>query len=182
MISRTMFFFVKFTGIPVWIGRKLHTRYRLSGKHKRNFAMLGGVAASVSISLQFSILIYLPSESVKTVSWVFPWQSIQIVSKSKKDLKKKISFQNLLFFSVLVYFMPSILNSVYFLLLRFHRHFAFDFGVNAHMFIMELILIIINMEFIKALSSIAIFADGLIFYFLFCLMFFVFFSSSLLNI
>lgn len=34
-------------GIPVWIGRKLHTRYRLSGKHKRNCAVLGGVAASV---------------------------------------------------------------------------------------------------------------------------------------
>ncbi|XP_055325034.1 E3 ubiquitin-protein ligase RNF19B-like [Sitodiplosis mosellana] len=37
-------------GIPVWIGRKLHTRYRLSGKHKRNFAMLGGVAASILVS------------------------------------------------------------------------------------------------------------------------------------
>lgn len=49
VISRLLLF-VKFTGIPVWIGRKLHTRYRLSGKHKRNFAMLGGVAASVSLS------------------------------------------------------------------------------------------------------------------------------------
>lgn len=39
------------TGIPVWIGRKLHTRYRLSGKHKRNCAVLGGVAASVSFKL-----------------------------------------------------------------------------------------------------------------------------------
>lgn len=36
-------------GIPVWIGRKLHTRYRLSSKHKRNCAVLGGVAASVCI-------------------------------------------------------------------------------------------------------------------------------------
>lgn len=43
--------FVRATGIPVWIGRKLHTRYRLSGKHKRNFAVLGGVAASVSIGI-----------------------------------------------------------------------------------------------------------------------------------
>lgn len=40
------------SGIPVWIGRKLHTRYRLSGKHKRNFAVLGGVAASVSSSFR----------------------------------------------------------------------------------------------------------------------------------
>ncbi|XP_031619580.1 E3 ubiquitin-protein ligase RNF19B-like [Contarinia nasturtii] len=37
-------------GIPVWIGRKLHNRYRLCGKHKRNFAVLGGVAASVLVS------------------------------------------------------------------------------------------------------------------------------------
>lgn len=42
-------------GIPVWIGRKLHTRYRLSGKHKRNFAMLGGVAASVSVFFLISM-------------------------------------------------------------------------------------------------------------------------------
>lgn len=45
--SNSVFCF-RVTGIPVWIGRKLHTRYRLSGKHKRNFAVLGGVAASVS--------------------------------------------------------------------------------------------------------------------------------------
>lgn len=35
-------------GIPVWVGRKIHTRYKLAGKHKRNFAVLGGVTASVS--------------------------------------------------------------------------------------------------------------------------------------
>lgn len=37
-------------GIPVWIGRKIHTRYRLAGKHKRNCAVLSGVAASVLVS------------------------------------------------------------------------------------------------------------------------------------
>ncbi|KAJ6638021.1 E3 ubiquitin-protein ligase RNF19A [Pseudolycoriella hygida] len=37
-------------GIPVWIGRKIHTRYRLAGKHKRNCALLSGVAASVLVS------------------------------------------------------------------------------------------------------------------------------------
>uniref|UniRef100_A0A182T0B2 RING-type domain-containing protein n=1 Tax=Anopheles maculatus TaxID=74869 RepID=A0A182T0B2_9DIPT len=36
-------------GIPVWVGRKIHTRYKSAGKHKRNFAVLGGVTASVSI-------------------------------------------------------------------------------------------------------------------------------------
>lgn len=50
-------------GIPVWIGRKLHTRYRLSGKHKRNCAVLGGVAASVSsrqlVSLCLSLREYM---------------------------------------------------------------------------------------------------------------------------
>lgn len=35
-------------GIPVWVGRKLHTRYKGASKHKRNCAVLGGVAASVS--------------------------------------------------------------------------------------------------------------------------------------
>ncbi|XP_053682134.1 E3 ubiquitin-protein ligase RNF19B-like isoform X2 [Sabethes cyaneus] len=37
-------------GIPVWVGRKIHTRYQAAGKHKRNFAVLGGVTASVIIS------------------------------------------------------------------------------------------------------------------------------------
>ena len=36
------------TGIPVWVGRKIHTRYKLAGKHKRNCAVLGAVTASVS--------------------------------------------------------------------------------------------------------------------------------------
>lgn len=37
-------------GIPVWVGRKIHTRYKTAGKHKRNFAVLGGVTASVVVS------------------------------------------------------------------------------------------------------------------------------------
>lgn len=37
-------------GIPVWVGRKIHTRYKNAGKHKRNCAVLGGVAASVIVS------------------------------------------------------------------------------------------------------------------------------------
>lgn len=35
-------------GIPVWVGRKLYTRYRTANKHKRNAAIIGGVTASVS--------------------------------------------------------------------------------------------------------------------------------------
>lgn len=35
-------------GIPVWVGRKIHTRFKLAGKHKRNCAVLGAVTASVS--------------------------------------------------------------------------------------------------------------------------------------
>ena len=34
-------------GIPVWVGRKLHTRYQTAGHNKRNAAITGGVAASV---------------------------------------------------------------------------------------------------------------------------------------
>lgn len=37
-------------GIPVWVGRKLYTRYKMSNKHKRNAAIVGGVIASVIIS------------------------------------------------------------------------------------------------------------------------------------
>nr|XP_029733796.1 E3 ubiquitin-protein ligase RNF19B-like isoform X2 [Aedes albopictus] len=37
-------------GIPVWVGRKIHTRYKSAGKHKRNLAVLGGVTASVVVS------------------------------------------------------------------------------------------------------------------------------------
>ncbi|XP_065080095.1 E3 ubiquitin-protein ligase RNF19B-like isoform X2 [Ochlerotatus camptorhynchus] len=37
-------------GIPVWVGRKIHTRYKAAGKHKRNLAVLGGVTASVIVS------------------------------------------------------------------------------------------------------------------------------------
>lgn len=37
-------------GIPVWIGRKMYTRYKNANKHKRNAAIIGGVIASVVIS------------------------------------------------------------------------------------------------------------------------------------
>ncbi|VEN35448.1 unnamed protein product [Callosobruchus maculatus] len=37
-------------GIPVWVGRKLYTRYKSVNKHKRNAAIVGGVMASVLIS------------------------------------------------------------------------------------------------------------------------------------
>lgn len=37
-------------GIPVWVGRKLYTRYKAANKHKRNAAIVGGVIASVVIS------------------------------------------------------------------------------------------------------------------------------------
>nr|CAD7405198.1 unnamed protein product [Timema cristinae] len=33
-------------GIPVWVGRKLYSRYELANKHKRNLAIAGGVTAS----------------------------------------------------------------------------------------------------------------------------------------
>ena len=34
-------------GIPVWVGRKIHSRYQATGKHRRNIAITGGVTASV---------------------------------------------------------------------------------------------------------------------------------------
>ena len=37
-------------GIPVWVGRKIHSRYQTSGKHKRNLAITSGVTASVFVS------------------------------------------------------------------------------------------------------------------------------------
>ncbi|KAL7638487.1 UNVERIFIED_CONTAM: hypothetical protein RMT77_011057 [Armadillidium vulgare] len=37
-------------GIPIWVGRKIHSRYANHGKHKRNLAMVGGVTASALIS------------------------------------------------------------------------------------------------------------------------------------
>lgn len=37
-------------GIPVWVGRKLYTRYESVNKHKRNALIAGGVAASVLVS------------------------------------------------------------------------------------------------------------------------------------
>lgn len=39
---------LKILGIPVWVGRKLYTRYKSANKHKRNAAIIGGVIASVS--------------------------------------------------------------------------------------------------------------------------------------
>lgn len=38
-------------GIPVWVGRKIHSRYQTSGKHRRNIAITSGVTASVGSSL-----------------------------------------------------------------------------------------------------------------------------------
>ncbi|XP_014203877.1 E3 ubiquitin-protein ligase RNF19A [Copidosoma floridanum] len=37
-------------GIPVWVGRKLYTRYKKVNKHKRNAFVAGGVTASILIS------------------------------------------------------------------------------------------------------------------------------------
>jgi hypothetical protein len=37
-------------GIPVWVGRKIHSRYQATGKHKRNIAITGGVTASIFVS------------------------------------------------------------------------------------------------------------------------------------
>ena len=45
-----------FAGIPVWVGRKIHTRYKPAGKSwQHKFAVLGGVAASVSFPSVLSI-------------------------------------------------------------------------------------------------------------------------------
>ncbi|KAJ1529897.1 hypothetical protein ONE63_006627 [Megalurothrips usitatus] len=35
-------------GLPVWVGKKIYTRYEFSNKHKRNLAIFGGVTATVS--------------------------------------------------------------------------------------------------------------------------------------
>lgn len=49
MIVTHQFKFVhSILGIPVWVGRKLHSRYKGASRHKRNSAVMGGVAASVS--------------------------------------------------------------------------------------------------------------------------------------
>ncbi|XP_074658203.1 E3 ubiquitin-protein ligase RNF19A-like [Tubulanus polymorphus] len=37
-------------GIPVWVGRKLHTRYSHLPQHKRNMVIAGGVTASVIVA------------------------------------------------------------------------------------------------------------------------------------
>jgi len=37
-------------GIPVWVGRKIHSRYQTTGKHRRNIAITGGVTASIFVS------------------------------------------------------------------------------------------------------------------------------------
>ncbi|XP_050390987.1 E3 ubiquitin-protein ligase RNF19A [Patella vulgata] len=37
-------------GIPVWVGRKIHSRYVLDSKHKRRLAVTGGVTASILVS------------------------------------------------------------------------------------------------------------------------------------
>lgn len=38
-------------GIPVWVGRKLYTKYEHANKHKRNFFMAVGTMAAVSCCL-----------------------------------------------------------------------------------------------------------------------------------
>ena len=37
-------------GLPVWVGKKIYTRYEFSNKHKRNLAIFGGVTATVVAS------------------------------------------------------------------------------------------------------------------------------------
>ncbi|XP_033727041.1 E3 ubiquitin-protein ligase RNF19A-like isoform X1 [Pecten maximus] len=37
-------------GLPVWVGRKLHSKYEHSSRHKRNMAITGGVTASILVS------------------------------------------------------------------------------------------------------------------------------------
>lgn len=43
-----LYIYFSIVGIPVWVGRKLYTRYEHANKHKRNLAIAGGVTASVS--------------------------------------------------------------------------------------------------------------------------------------
>merc|ERR1711936_258358 len=37
-------------GIPVWVGRKIHSRYQGTGKHQRNLAITSGVTASILVT------------------------------------------------------------------------------------------------------------------------------------
>lgn len=37
-------------GIPVWVGRKVHSKYKTSSKHRRNLAITGAVATSILVS------------------------------------------------------------------------------------------------------------------------------------
>lgn len=53
-----------FLGIPVWVGRKLYTRYKYANKHKRNTAIVGGVALSVSTFSVYSSLIFNKSNCI----------------------------------------------------------------------------------------------------------------------
>lgn len=50
------------SGIPIWVGRKLHARYSLSSTHRRNLAVVGGVTASVSDIGLCSIVVDWASE------------------------------------------------------------------------------------------------------------------------
>uniref|UniRef100_A0A182J085 RBR-type E3 ubiquitin transferase n=1 Tax=Anopheles atroparvus TaxID=41427 RepID=A0A182J085_ANOAO len=59
-------------GIPVWVGRKIHTRYKSAGKHKRNFAVLGGVTASVELCLGHE-------EPTERILWKQLYHNIQIL-------------------------------------------------------------------------------------------------------
>ncbi|XP_034250678.1 E3 ubiquitin-protein ligase RNF19B-like isoform X2 [Thrips palmi] len=37
-------------GLPVWVGKKIYTRYEFANKHKRNLAIFGGVTATIVAS------------------------------------------------------------------------------------------------------------------------------------
>ena len=65
-------------GIPVWVGRKIHAKYGQSGKHRRNVAITGGVAASVSTRFYCHHKIYTPVLSAELT-----WQSYPIQSQSQ---------------------------------------------------------------------------------------------------
>lgn len=39
-----------FSGIPIWVGRKIHNKMKNAARHKRNIAVTGGVVAAIIIS------------------------------------------------------------------------------------------------------------------------------------
>lgn len=94
-------------GIPVWVGRKLHTRFKGASKHKRNCAVMGGVAASVSEKYQVTLNVHNLFQSflMKTSfrsSFTLKTSSIlksafYLLSKSKAALINKINLFSLKF-------------------------------------------------------------------------------------